>query len=157
MLTDLSITLPSCRVSLDPSMFAPTAFAKACRLSLGPTAWAEAKADSSPVTDNPHVHADVVLLRRTRQCEWVILEITDFRTVDEDVLPGARARVFLLDLHFEHFGRVQYDLGYVRDVTSCFSAITASVGQRALTSDFTQHTFGDPDDAAWQPVFLPIS
>lgn len=77
---------------------------------------------SGPVTDDAHVHADIVLLGRTRQGERVILEMANFWTVDKHILARSGRRVFLLDLHFEDFrgmeddlGNVRYVSGYIRD------------------------------------------
>jgi hypothetical protein len=49
----------------------------------------------------------------------VVLEEGDARTIEENVLPRARVRLFLFDLHFEHARGVLDDFGDVGDVARC--------------------------------------
>ena len=94
---------------------------------------------ASEVPNDPDVHAQVILLRSGGEGERVPLEVRDLRARKEDVLASSNSGLFLLNLKFHDLGRVLDDLGDVSPVTG---------------SDFTEYPFGDPDQAANEPIAL---
>lgn len=67
------------------------------------------------------------------------LPVGDLRAGEEDVLPGTRFGLFLLDLNFHDLGRVLNDLGNVGDVPR---------------TDFTEDTLKDEHNPTCQPEAL---
>lgn len=68
------------------------------------------------------MHTDIIFLWGTGQCKRMVLEVTDLRAADEDVLSCSRGDVFLLDLNFEDFGRMEDNFGNVGNVSGWASA-----------------------------------
>lgn len=91
------------------------------------------------IADDADVHGDVVFLRRGGEREGVPLEVGHLGAGEEDVLAGARRRLFLLDLELHDLGRMLDDFGDVRAVPR---------------ANLTEDALPDPDDTADKPVAL---